>query len=133
MRLLAMGLLTRFARFPLNDQIMTWSAQAPPTDWQVVREQWNRAHTLRTVAGIGSFTLLILWALVLGQQHVRVNEEMPLRREEPLQQGETRCFTHPSPWPLSATEKLAQLLQCQVQLGKGFLADGLSPRGLKLG
>jgi len=70
--LLAMGLLTRFALFPRNDQIMTWSAQAPPADWQVVREQWNRAHTLRTVAGLGSFTLLALRALVPGQQRVRV-------------------------------------------------------------
>jgi hypothetical protein len=83
--LLAMGLLTRFALFPINDQIMTWSAQAPPDDWHVLREQWNAAHSLRTAAGLASFVLLLLAALVPEQERaaVRQGERIAIGQRQP--------------------------------------------------
>jgi hypothetical protein len=64
MGLIAMGLLTRLVHFPLNERILSWSVQAPPADWQAVREQWNMAHSLRTLFGLASFALLLLAALL---------------------------------------------------------------------
>jgi uncharacterized membrane protein len=66
--LMTMGLLTRFALFPLNDQILAWSPQAPPADWRTVREQWETAHSLRTVAGLAAFALLLIGALLPERQ-----------------------------------------------------------------
>ncbi len=36
-KLMQFALLTRFALFPLNDQLMTWSVQAPPPAWRALR------------------------------------------------------------------------------------------------
>lgn len=66
--LVAMGLLTRFALFPLNSQIMAWSAQTPPADWRAIRDQWNLAHGLRTMCGLVGFSTLLLGALVPERQ-----------------------------------------------------------------
>jgi hypothetical protein len=85
--MLAMGLLTRFVFFPLNDQIITWSPQLPPTDWHAVRAQWNGAQSLRTVIGLGSFALLLLAALAPQQQNAEA-EASNLVRGGPRRSGE---------------------------------------------
>ena len=61
--LVAAGLITRFLNQPINSQVMTWSIQAPPSNWTELRDQWWQWHVLRTVAGIGALSLLILATL----------------------------------------------------------------------
>jgi hypothetical protein len=85
--LLSMGLVTRLMLFPLNDQILSWSAQAPPADWSNVREQWNRAHGLRTVVGVASFALLLLGALVPEQRRAEVARDAKLQHRGTSMQG----------------------------------------------
>jgi uncharacterized membrane protein len=55
----AAGLITRFANQPINAIVMTWSAEAPPSDWARRRDDWWRWHILRTVFGLGGLSLLI--------------------------------------------------------------------------
>jgi uncharacterized membrane protein len=57
----AAGLVTRLLNMPLNAIVMTWSAQAPPPDWEQLRDAWWRWHILRFSAGAAGLFLLI-WA-----------------------------------------------------------------------
>ena len=61
--LVTAGLITRFANQPINSLVMTWSAQAPATNWMELRDTWWNWHILRTVAGICALSLTILAAL----------------------------------------------------------------------
>jgi hypothetical protein len=49
---------------PINTDQLTWSVHAPPTDWARVRDRWQIAHVVRTVAALLAF--VILSAAVLG-------------------------------------------------------------------
>lgn len=51
--LLAAGLITRFANQPINALVMTWSAQAPASNWAELRDTWWHWHTLRTALALG--------------------------------------------------------------------------------
>jgi hypothetical protein len=53
------GLITRFLNQPINAVVMTWSADAPPSNWAELRDLWWRWHVMRTVVGIGGLGLLI--------------------------------------------------------------------------
>ena len=57
------GLITRLLNQPINAIVMTWSPSAPPTDWMQLRDDWWRWHVMRTMAGIGGLSLLIIAAL----------------------------------------------------------------------
>ena len=59
----AAGLITRFANQPINAIVMTWSSEAPPSDWARRRDGWWRWHILRTAFGLGGLCLLIAAAL----------------------------------------------------------------------
>ncbi len=61
--LIAAGLITRLANQPINAQVMTWAAQAPPTNWTEMRDTWWHWHILRTIAGIVALALALLAAL----------------------------------------------------------------------
>jgi len=61
--LVVAGLITRFENQPINSLVMTWSAQAPATNWMALRDSWWNWHVLRTVAGICALSLTILAAL----------------------------------------------------------------------
>ncbi len=58
------GMITRFLNQPINSQVMTWSIQAPPSNWTELRDKWWRWHIVRMLAGIGALSLLILAALI---------------------------------------------------------------------
>lgn len=60
---IAAGLITRLLNQPINAIVMTWSADAPPTDWMQLRDDWWRWHVMRTIAGMGGLSLLIIAAL----------------------------------------------------------------------
>jgi uncharacterized membrane protein len=56
---LATGLITRFLNQPINVIVMTWSSEAPPSNWMQLRDEWWRWHVLRTATGILGLCLLI--------------------------------------------------------------------------
>jgi len=57
------GLITRLLNMPINALVVTWSPQAPPADWVLLRDAWRRWHILRFSAGAAGLALLILAAL----------------------------------------------------------------------
>jgi uncharacterized membrane protein len=61
--LVVAGLVTRFENQPINSLVMTWSAQAPATNWMELRDAWWNWHILRTVSGIFALSLTILAAI----------------------------------------------------------------------
>ena len=61
--LVVAGLVTRFENQPINSLVMTWSAQAPATNWMELRDTWWNWHILRTVSGIFALSLTILAAI----------------------------------------------------------------------
>lgn len=59
---------------PINTEQLDWDIQAPPADWESVRDRWQIAHALRTGAGVLAFGCLIAAAIVrrpgTGQQPI---------------------------------------------------------------
>lgn len=65
------GMLTARGHFPLNDQIMTWSAEAPPAEWAQIQDQWRQTHLFRTiVTGLG-FACFLLGEIFQRQMRLR--------------------------------------------------------------
>jgi quinol-cytochrome oxidoreductase complex cytochrome b subunit len=54
--LLALGLIvvaiaiTLAVNGPINVEQLSWSTQSPPADWAAVRDRWQIAHAVRTLA-----------------------------------------------------------------------------------
>ena len=48
---------------PINSDQASWSVQNPPADWADVRDHWQVAHLIRTVAALLAFGSLIASAL----------------------------------------------------------------------
>ncbi len=44
---------------PLNRQVQSWSAEAPPDDWTDLRDRWFAGHRLRTALGLAGLGCLI--------------------------------------------------------------------------
>jgi uncharacterized membrane protein len=45
---------------PLNKQIQSWTADAPPPQWEQTRDLWLQRHVLRTIAATLAFVAAIL-------------------------------------------------------------------------
>ncbi|GAA4682980.1 DUF1772 domain-containing protein [Phytohabitans rumicis] len=54
--------LTLLVNLPINADQLDWNVQSPPSDWTDVRDRWQIAHALRTVAGVLAFAVLALTA-----------------------------------------------------------------------
>lgn len=54
--------ITIWGHFPINGQIMGWSAEAPPDEWAELAARWRVAHDLRTLFSVLGFSLLLLGA-----------------------------------------------------------------------
>lgn len=63
---------------PVNVEQMDWNVQAPPGDWARVRDRWQIAHAVRTVALVLAFACLTT-AQDTGSG-LRVHEERGTRR-----------------------------------------------------
>lgn len=61
--MVAVALVTRFGNQPINEIVMTWSAQAAAADWSQVRDDWWYWHTVRSIAGISALALTIVAVL----------------------------------------------------------------------
>jgi len=57
--LIAVFAISLLVNVPINTEQLTWSVQAPPANWASVRDHWQLAHLVRTVAAVLSFGLLI--------------------------------------------------------------------------
>lgn len=54
--------ITRVVNIPINDQLVNWSASAPPPDLVSIWARWEKAHTIRTVLAVLGFALeLLAW------------------------------------------------------------------------
>ncbi len=62
--LVVAGLVTNFFNQPINSQVMTWNAQAPPSNWMELRNEWWQWHTIRMIAAILALSFLILATVV---------------------------------------------------------------------
>jgi uncharacterized membrane protein len=60
--LVAAGLITRFGNQPINAVVVTWTPQAPATDWATLRDTWWQLHIYRTLAGVSALALALLAA-----------------------------------------------------------------------
>jgi len=56
--------LTLVVNLPINFDQLAWNAQSPPPDWADVRDRWQIAHAVRTVAGVLAFAGLAASALL---------------------------------------------------------------------
>ncbi|MGW7529004.1 anthrone oxygenase family protein [Streptomyces sp. NPDC054783] len=56
--LLSVLVTTVVFNLPINSDQLHWNVQAPPPDWASVRDRWQIAHTVRTVAAVVAFGLL---------------------------------------------------------------------------
>jgi uncharacterized membrane protein len=65
--LIAAGLITRFGNQPINAVVMTWSPQAPASNWTELRDTWWHLHVYRTIAAIAALALALLAAV--GSPH----------------------------------------------------------------
>jgi uncharacterized membrane protein len=54
--------LTLAVNLPINADQLDWTAQSPPSDWTDVRDRWQTAHAVRTIAGVLAFAVLALTA-----------------------------------------------------------------------
>lgn len=61
--LLFILVLTLAVNLPINSDQLGWDVQSPPSDWESVRDRWQIAHAVRTVAASGAFIALALAAL----------------------------------------------------------------------
>jgi uncharacterized membrane protein len=50
---------TLAVNLPINGDQADWSVQTPPADWASVRDRWQVAHAIRTVAAVAAFGSLI--------------------------------------------------------------------------
>jgi uncharacterized membrane protein len=50
--------LTLVVNLPINADQLHWNTQSPPPDWTDVRDRWQIAHALRTIAAIVAFAVL---------------------------------------------------------------------------
>lgn len=51
-------LTTLVVNLPINSDQIDWSVTARPTDWATIRDRWQIAHAVRTVAAVLAFGLL---------------------------------------------------------------------------
>jgi uncharacterized membrane protein len=62
--LLVVVFVTTFVvNLPINSDQLSWSVQQPPADWAAVRDRWQAAHAVRTVAAVLAFVVLVSTAV----------------------------------------------------------------------
>ncbi len=61
--MIGVAVLTRTINVPINDQLMTWSVEAPPANLREVWSRWEAAHTVRTILWLAAF---VFEAVALG-------------------------------------------------------------------
>ena len=57
--LLVLG-LTLTVNVPINNQLMTWSVDSPPTNVRQLWAPWEQVHTIRTILAVCAFAFEVL-------------------------------------------------------------------------
>ena len=57
--LIAGGLVTRLGNQPINAIVMTWNANAPPSNWTEFRDKWWSLHIVRTLTTFLALCLIV--------------------------------------------------------------------------
>jgi uncharacterized membrane protein len=52
--------VTRLVNVPLNNQLMTWSASSPPTNFRDLWAPWERIDIIRTIVAVSVFALEVV-------------------------------------------------------------------------
>ena len=55
--MICVAVLTRTINVPINDQLMTWSIEAPPPNVREIWSRWEAVHTVRTILWLTAFAL----------------------------------------------------------------------------
>jgi uncharacterized membrane protein len=58
--MVAAALVTRFGAQPINEIVMTLSAEAPAANWLQLRDDWRHWHIVRSVAGISALAVTVI-------------------------------------------------------------------------
>ncbi len=58
--ILAVMVMTRIVNIPINEILMTWTAENPPADWWQTWQAWERTHTVRTLLAVLTFAVQIV-------------------------------------------------------------------------
>ncbi len=56
--------ITLLVNVPIDYQIMEWTAQTLPSDWEAIRDRWESYHVLRTFVSLGGLALILGAALI---------------------------------------------------------------------
>jgi uncharacterized membrane protein len=64
----AVFVCTLAINLPINGDQAGWSVQSPPGDWASVRDRWQVAHLVRTVAAVSAFGAFVAAALTSGDR-----------------------------------------------------------------
>jgi uncharacterized membrane protein len=51
--------ITVLVNGPINVEQLAWNAQAPPPEWASVRDRWQLAHAVRTIAIVAALGCLV--------------------------------------------------------------------------
>jgi uncharacterized membrane protein len=73
----ASGVVTRFLNQPINTEILTWSALAPPARWSELRDAWWHWHVVRMILGLVGLGLLIAANLLPQRWARKVVDSVP--------------------------------------------------------
>jgi hypothetical protein len=55
--------ISRFGNLPIQNEILTWSADSIPGNWTMLRDKWWSFHIMRTIAELVALAL-VTWASV---------------------------------------------------------------------
>jgi hypothetical protein len=61
--LVVSGLITRFGNQPINDMVITWSINSPPSGWIELRDKWWALHIIRTILVLFALSIIIITAI----------------------------------------------------------------------
>ena len=74
---------TLIVNLPINSDQADWSVKAPPADWASVRDRWQAAHAVRTIAAVLAFALLGIAAMRRKDTPVLVSVDERGTRDRP--------------------------------------------------
>ena len=58
--------VTVLVEVPIVKEIVTWTVDTLPPNWQQLRDRWVRFHIIRVVAGLASLVVLLIAAIFRG-------------------------------------------------------------------
>ncbi|MET7451667.1 anthrone oxygenase family protein [Streptomyces sp. NPDC005574] len=89
--LLSVLVTTLVFNLPINADQSAWNVQTPPADWASVRDRWQTAHAVRTVAAVLAFAFLS--AAAMSPAHTRRPARAPAPAREAMESDRAEATT----------------------------------------